>query len=96
MRKNKPEIPHELLPFKTRPYPSSIFAFGKDMTLVSYSPKRNKAVLVLSTLHDDDSVDPTCEKPDIVLFYNSTKGALIQWIKCVAIILYREELKGGR
>ena len=76
LRKNKKEIPAELLPNKSRPIPSSIFAFRKDMTLVSYCQKKNKAVILLSTMHADDIVDRSSNKPDIVLFYNSTKGGI--------------------
>lgn len=76
LKKNKREIPIELLPYKARPVKSSIFAFQKDVTLVSYSAKKNKAVVLLSTMHDDDKLDSKTEKPDIVMFYNSTKGGI--------------------
>lgn len=76
LRKNKREIPPELLPYKTRPVNSSIFAFQKDITLVSHCPKKNKCVILLSTMHASDDVDEETNKPDIVLFYNSTKGGI--------------------
>lgn len=47
--------------------------------LVSYVPKMDKNVLLLSTMHDDDSVNHQTEekcKPKIHSFYNSTKGAV--------------------
>lgn len=48
------------------------------MTLVLYKPKTNKIVLVLSTMHDDDSIDgdSTRSKPKMITFYNSTKGGV--------------------
>lgn len=70
LRKNKRELPFELLPSNTRPQKSSIFAYQDDVTLVSYCPKQNKAVLVLSTMHSDGTVDEDTQKPDIILFYN--------------------------
>lgn len=82
LRKNKPHIPADLLSVKNRPVCSSMFAFGsgENKTLmVSYVPKRNKNVLLLSSYHDDDSIDPDSKeafKPEIITFYNSTKGGV--------------------
>lgn len=76
LKKNKREIPVELLPCKDRPVPSTIFAFQEDITLVSFCPKKSKAVLLLSTMHNDDAVHQDSHKPDIILFYNSTKGGI--------------------
>ncbi|KRX88266.1 hypothetical protein T4E_10324 [Trichinella pseudospiralis] len=54
---------------------SSRFVFSEDCTIVSYVPKKNKNVLVLSTMHNDDRVsDGKSSKPDIILHYNNTKG----------------------
>lgn len=78
LRKQKTFIPKELLPTSSRKEHSSMFAFGKHCTLVSYAPKKGKAVILLSTEHEDDKVsnEETHYKPDIVLHYNSTKGAV--------------------
>lgn len=78
LRQNKACIPHELLPSKERPPYSSIFAFSKMHTLVSYAPAKNKAVVLLSTEHHDNSIsgEQTNYKPDMVLHYNKTKGAV--------------------
>ncbi|XP_029553279.1 piggyBac transposable element-derived protein 4-like [Salmo trutta] len=51
VRKNKPELPPALLAAKDREVFSSRFAFTPTTTLVSYLPKKNKNVLLLSTLH---------------------------------------------
>lgn len=78
MRKNKTFIPKELLPNKNRPAVSSIFAFTKDHTLVSYSSEKNNAVILLSTEHNSDQIsgEENMLKPEIVLHYNKTKGAV--------------------
>nr|CAH7732627.1 unnamed protein product [Callosobruchus chinensis] len=79
VRKNKREIPPEFLPRKDRQEKSSIFGFQEDATLVSYCSKKNKAVLVLSTMHFDDAIDSTTHeerKPEMVTFYNMTKGGV--------------------
>ncbi|KAJ8969038.1 hypothetical protein NQ314_001937 [Rhamnusium bicolor] len=72
---NKSQIPRELLEVKGRPVKSSMFAYGKKLNclLVSYIPKPNKYVLLLSTLHNDDKIDEktgeAC-KPEVITDYN--------------------------
>ncbi|KAG5861322.1 hypothetical protein JTB14_009350 [Gonioctena quinquepunctata] len=44
--------------------------------LENYVPKQNKSVILLSSMHHDDRVDNTIKKPDIILFYNSTKAGV--------------------
>lgn len=78
LRKNKSYIPKELLPARYKKDFSSMFAFMKNKTLVSYVPKKNSAVILLSTEHNNDDVsgEETDYKPDIILHYNKTKGAV--------------------
>ncbi|KRY51705.1 PiggyBac transposable element-derived protein 4 [Trichinella britovi] len=76
-KKNKPELPWELLQLQGRILNSSTFAFSEDCTIVSYLPKKNKNVMVLSTIHNDSQVcDGKGSKPDIILHYNSPKGGV--------------------
>ncbi|GBP62620.1 PiggyBac transposable element-derived protein 4 [Eumeta japonica] len=49
LRSNKREIPKEMVNTRNRPVGTSIFGFDKEMTLVSYKPKTNKIVYLLST-----------------------------------------------
>jgi hypothetical protein len=76
IKKNKPDIPQKFLPQRGRAELSSLFGFEDDKTLVSFVPKKNKAVILLSTMHRDAAVDPVTSKPDIILFYNQTKGGV--------------------
>ncbi|GLV46289.1 hypothetical protein CBL_20698, partial [Carabus blaptoides fortunei] len=81
IRKNKPQIPPRLLEIKDRAELSSMFAFGiqpNHCMLASFVPKKHKNVLMISTLHDNDSIDPesTENKPEIISFYNLTKGGV--------------------
>ncbi|XP_067126936.1 piggyBac transposable element-derived protein 4-like [Centruroides vittatus] len=79
LKKNKREIPPEFITSRNRTVFSSMFGFQKKCTLVSYSPKRNKVTLLLSTLHHNNSIDSSTEeknKPEIVTFYNLTKGGV--------------------
>lgn len=71
IRKNKGEIPAEMRVASKEP-PASKFCHTKDLTLVSYSPKKNKFVLVIST--DCHSTAIEDEKPVLVRHYNKTKG----------------------
>ncbi|XP_049942766.1 uncharacterized protein LOC126419622 [Schistocerca serialis cubense] len=86
IRKNKREIPPFMTVAKDRPVESSIFAFRKNMTLVSYKPKKDKVVLAMPTLHDDDSLDSDSEKckPEIITFYSETKSGVdkVDEMKC--------------
>ncbi|XP_031134023.1 piggyBac transposable element-derived protein 4-like [Sander lucioperca] len=88
MRKNKPELPAALLDTRGRAVASSRFAFTPAAALVSYVPKRNKNVLLLSTLHAGDTrlvmSGSRAAKPEIVLHYNATKGGVDNLDKLVA------------
>lgn len=77
IRKNKPELPPALLASKEREVLSSKFAFTPTTTLVSYLPKKNKNVVLLSTLHTEaDISNREDKKPAIILEYNSNKGGV--------------------
>ncbi|XP_037882974.1 piggyBac transposable element-derived protein 4-like [Glossina fuscipes] len=74
LRKNKNSIPPAFLPHRHREVESNIFGFRKNITLVSYVPKKNKAVLLLSTLHHNAEIDVNNKnKSTINTFYNTTK-----------------------
>lgn len=57
IRKNKREIAASMSNTRGRDKNSLDFIFQKDTTLVSYVPKKNKVVLVISTMHHDNSID---------------------------------------
>lgn len=72
LRKNKPEIPNEL---KTCSHVGATnFLYGENKTLLSYCPKKNKIVFLLSSLHKTGKYDTYTGKPEMISFYNSTKG----------------------
>ncbi len=77
LKKNKTEIPDAFQPHKTKATNSSIFGFLDEKTLVSYVPKPNKAVILISSEHHTDAIDESNDsKPEIILFYNQTKGSV--------------------
>lgn len=77
IRKNKPELPPQLLQTRQREVFSSIFAFTMTHTVVSYVPRRGRNVLLLSTKHRTPGVsgDPK-RKPQIIKDYNKSKGGV--------------------
>lgn len=76
VRKNKPQIPPEMLNVSKRKPGTSMFCFDNNITLVSYVPKKNKNVILLSTMHDQPTISSKSKKPAIIDVYNSTKGAV--------------------
>lgn len=76
LKKNKAIIPKAFLPDKYKSIQSSMFGFTKDCTLVSYVPKKNKTVLLYSTMHHDNTVNPKTLKPEIIEYYNATKSGV--------------------
>jgi len=75
-KKKKREIPQEFKPARQRDENSSIFGFTNDLTLVSYVPKKNKSVVLLSSLHHDSAICSDSGKPEITEIYNKTKCAV--------------------
>lgn len=79
VRKNKKHLPLSFVSVQNRKPCTSQFAFQKNVTLVSYIPKKGKNVLLLSTMHHDSRIDLTTGeklKPEIVTFYNETKSGV--------------------
>lgn len=76
LKKNKREIPPEFLPNKNRPAGSCLYGFTKEVTILSYVPHKNKAVLLLSSMHHREEIDVQSGKPAIIADYNNTKGGV--------------------
>lgn len=76
LKKNKREIPPEFLPTKRREPGSSLYGFTKDYTLLSHVPKKNKAVIMISSSHHIISTDDKTMKPTMIADYNHTKGGV--------------------
>ena len=78
IRKNKPELPTEMVSTKERNPFTTIFGLQQDCMIVSHCPKRNKIVNLLRTLHFEPKVDTSNEqrKPKVILTYNETKAGV--------------------
>ncbi|XP_072401175.1 uncharacterized protein [Diabrotica undecimpunctata] len=73
LKKNKREIPIEFLPSKNRAENSSLYGFTSNKILLSYVPKKNKAVIMISSMHRNKATDADTGKEEIISFANSTK-----------------------
>lgn len=77
LKKNKKEIPAQFLSNKNRKEGSALYGFTNNMTLLSYVPKKNKLVLLVSSMHHSKGInDEETNKPEMVAFYNHTKGGV--------------------
>ncbi|XP_046739030.1 uncharacterized protein LOC124407196 [Diprion similis] len=72
IKRNRRQIPASFR--KAGPVSSVRFAFDESKSLVCYTPKKKKIVLLLSTFHQTAEIDQKSQKPEIIKFYDSTKG----------------------
>ncbi|XP_023212527.1 uncharacterized protein LOC111615331 [Centruroides sculpturatus] len=93
LRKNKREIPKEFLDMKNRCNYDSMFGFTGGITLVSYIPqtKKKKNVVVLSSMHYDNKIDPNSgdkKNQKLLPFTMQLKEVLIwstRWQPCMTL-----------
>lgn len=79
VRANKRFVPSDFRKSKTRPVFETLFGFHMDRyALCSYVPKKDKAVILLSTEHYTRAVDENTEarKPHQILDYNANKAGV--------------------
>ncbi|CAK1590221.1 unnamed protein product [Parnassius mnemosyne] len=79
VRKDKREVPREFRVARGSPLCSSKFEFHPPCTLVSYVPKPNKVVILMSTMHNDAIIDADSgdsRKPEVITYYNRTKNGV--------------------
>lgn len=76
LKKNKREIPNAFLPNKNRASNTSLYGFTNEITLLSYVPRKSKAVLLISSMHHSVKDDKETSKPEIIADYNMTKGGV--------------------
>jgi len=59
---------------KTKEELSMMFRFHEKVILFcSYVPKKNKTVILLSTMHSNMAVSDAKKKPEMILYYNKYK-----------------------
>ncbi|KAJ8953415.1 hypothetical protein NQ318_023532 [Aromia moschata] len=86
LKKNKREVPLEFQPSSTRAVGSSLYGFSDNgFTIISHVPNKKKAVLLVSSSHHSIGTDPDNGLPEIVSFYNGTKGGSLPWLEYINI-----------
>lgn len=55
---------------------TTTYGFTKDLTLISHSTKPSKAVILISFMHHQKEIDEDVQKPEIISYYNRTKGGV--------------------
>jgi hypothetical protein len=73
IKKCKREIPLEFLPQRNKEYGSSIQGFVKEKLLLSYVPKKNRVVLLISSKLHSACFDFESGRLEIIAMYKSTK-----------------------
>lgn len=80
LRKNKTCVPGEFAENRRREINSSLFGFNNDenndTSIISYVPKKNKSVLLLSTVHYNMQTAGIQKKPEVIHFYNKYKSGV--------------------
>lgn len=83
VKANKPQIPPVFLKNTKKQVGSKIYGYTQKLTLLSYVPRKNRAVLVLSSMHHKPNDDQATGKPEMIELYNLTKGGVDQLdMKC--------------
>lgn len=98
LKKNKAKISPQFIDNnKKRQVNTSVFGFSSsNISLVSYKPKPNKLVVLLSSLHTTGTVNESSHKPEIIHSYNSTKGAVDTSDQMCANMIVTVKPKGGQ
>ncbi|XP_024935496.1 piggyBac transposable element-derived protein 4 [Cephus cinctus] len=81
LKRRNLEFPIPFVSPKSREAGTSCYAFDNEKTMVSYIPKNNKTVILLSTMHKDDASDEETGKPKILTFYNQTKDGAEHFVQ---------------
>ena len=92
INKRRKFLPKEITDPRNRQVGSSLFAFRNDVTLVSHCPKASKLVTAISTQHRNTLVDRRTEKPELVLYYNATKGGVDVMDSIIESYVYKPAL----
>ncbi|XP_050687847.1 piggyBac transposable element-derived protein 4-like [Eriocheir sinensis] len=72
--RKKPYVPEKMIELKKeRPIKTTAFLYSDQIMMLSFKPKANKIVMLLTSKHQKGNI---CEdgKAEVVHFYNSTKG----------------------
>ncbi|XP_043271191.1 E3 SUMO-protein ligase ZBED1-like [Venturia canescens] len=83
IRKNKREIPLEMKIAEDEK--SAKYGYHDNITLLSWTPKKNKIILVASSFTRSSRIDARSGKPQMISHYNNTKGGTDVFDKLSAV-----------
>jgi hypothetical protein len=86
LRKQRLEVPNVLLEKKEVLSSTFLYDHANKVTLVSYTPARNRVVILLSSSHGEGIIarHDTLQRPQMILDYNQGKGGVDQMDENVA------------
>ena len=76
--RNRTDLPAEFVSTKDRKESTTLYGYQKEAKIVSYCPKKGKAVTLLSTMHSDKGTESPApeKKPEVITYYNARKGGV--------------------
>uniref|UniRef100_A0AAG5D1Q7 PiggyBac transposable element-derived protein domain-containing protein n=2 Tax=Anopheles atroparvus TaxID=41427 RepID=A0AAG5D1Q7_ANOAO len=84
VNKRRTFVPNNFSNPKGREVQSTVFGFSENVTMCSYIPKKNRAVVLLSTIHYDKKIQGPKKKPQMIIDYNKFKGGVDSMDKCLS------------
>ncbi len=93
MKKNRPEIPIDLLQCCRVDVSVARHVFRNTITFCSYVPKEWKIVMLLSAAHHRDAINEISGKPQIIEDYNANKGGVDTFNEMVKGRIVRHETR---
>ncbi|KAF2892011.1 hypothetical protein ILUMI_14162 [Ignelater luminosus] len=91
IRKNKPELPQELVTTRGRDVYSTKFGYQDKTMLASYCPRKRKIVTLLLTLHEIS--DSEKKKPQMIIDYNKRMSGVDTIDKLVQTYIVKRQTK---
>ena len=86
IRKNRKELPPEFVTAKKKDAKTTLYGFQAEAMVASYCPKKGKVVTLMSSMHLSRGEEVGTEsKPEVIMYYNSTKGGvdtMDQLVRC--------------
>lgn len=80
VRKTKSELPKQFVNARTRSPHSTLYAYGEDVTILSYIPEKDKCIVVASTMNNTNDIHLSSKtpihEPELISFYNATRTSV--------------------
>ncbi|KAJ8866154.1 hypothetical protein PR048_033678 [Dryococelus australis] len=85
LRKNKGQIPSQFQASRTRTEGYSLYGYTKGITLLSHAPKRNKCILLFSSMHHNSETNEILGNQTLSDFATVPKAELTDSIRNVPV-----------